>query len=227
MANSRIQRWALTLSAYTVRYRPGVQNGKADACSRLPLQSTFADPPLEVELVLQMERVELGPVSVEDIGKATLHDSTLNRVSQLILEGWPENLNLDSNKDLSPYFKKRLELSVEDNVVLWGNRIVIPQVLRSKILQELHSTHQGVTGMKSIARSVLWWPNADSDIENMVRTCNVCIQNANMPAKSLQPWPAATRVWSRIHLDYAGPVDGNMILIVQDAYSKWIEGFSG
>ncbi|KAG8173613.1 hypothetical protein JTE90_006536, partial [Oedothorax gibbosus] len=65
MANSRIQRWALTLSAYTytVRYRPGLQNGNADACSRLPLQTGFKDPPLPVEFVLQLERVDLGPVS--------------------------------------------------------------------------------------------------------------------------------------------------------------------
>ncbi|KAG8174286.1 hypothetical protein JTE90_020773 [Oedothorax gibbosus] len=159
MANSRIQRWALTLSAYTytVRYRPGLQNGNADACSRLPLQTGFKDPPLPVEFVLQLERVDLGPVSVDDIRQATLSDATLGQVSKLILEGWPENP--DQDKNLSPYFKKRFELSVEGGVVLWGNRIVIPNVLRGKILQELHSTHQGVTGMKSIARSLLWWPN--------------------------------------------------------------------
>ncbi|KAG8173746.1 hypothetical protein JTE90_023236 [Oedothorax gibbosus] len=77
--------------------------------------------------------------------------------------------------------------------------------------------------MKSIARSLLWWPNLDLDIDDRVRTCNECIQNAHMPPKHLQPWPTAARVWSRIHIDYAGPVDGHMILVVQDAHSKWIE----
>ena len=26
-----------------------------------------------------------------------------------------------------------------------------------------------------------------------------------------------------MHIDYAGPVDNHMILIIQDYYSKWIE----
>lgn len=29
--------------------------------------------------------------------------------------------------------------------------------------------------------------------------------------------------WQRIHIDYAGPVAGMMLLIIVDAYSKWIE----
>ena len=42
MAASQIQRWALTLSAYeyTIIYRPGKDQGHADALSRLPLPQT-------------------------------------------------------------------------------------------------------------------------------------------------------------------------------------------
>ena len=31
--------------------------------------------------------------------------------------------------------------------------------------------------------------------------------------------------WARLHIDYAGPVDGRMFLIVTDAHSKWIDAF--
>ena len=42
MASSRIQRWALTLSAYRyqIRYIPGSQLNNSDALSRLPLPCT-------------------------------------------------------------------------------------------------------------------------------------------------------------------------------------------
>lgn len=39
----------------------------------------------------------------------------------------------------------------------------------------------------------------------------------------MQPWSWPTRPWSRIHVDYAGPMDGKMFLVVIDAHSKWIE----
>ncbi len=40
---------------------------------------------------------------------------------------------------------------------------------------------------------------------------------------SLHPWSWPTRPWACLHLDYAGPVQGKMILILIDAHSKWIE----
>lgn len=38
----------------------------------------------------------------------------------------------------------------------------------------------------------------------------------------MTPWLFPQRPWSRIHLDYAGPTEGKIILVVVDAYSKWI-----
>ena len=34
-------------------------------------------------------------------------------------------------------------------------------------------------------------------------------------------WP--DRVWQRIHIDFTGPIMGQMLLIVVDAQSKWVE----
>ena len=31
------------------------------------------------------------------------------------------------------------------------------------------------------------------------------------------------QLWNRIHIDYAGPIEGKMVLVVIDAHSKWIE----
>ena len=37
-------------------------------------------------------------------------------------------------------------------------------------------------------------------------------------------WP--TRPWTKVHIDFAGPMDGKMFLIVIDSHSKWIEVFA-
>ena len=31
------------------------------------------------------------------------------------------------------------------------------------------------------------------------------------------------RPWARIHVDYTGPIEGKMMLIIVDAHSKWLE----
>ena len=44
------------------------------------------------------------------------------------------------------------------------------------------------------------------------------------PAEApLHPWEFPGRPWSRLHIDYAGPVQGKMISVIVDSYSKWIE----
>jgi len=58
----------------------------------------------------------------------------------------------------------------------------------------------------------------------MVRSCQSCQLQQSTPAPTpIQPWSWPTRPWSRLHLDYAGPIEGKMILVLIDAHSKWIE----
>ena len=39
----------------------------------------------------------------------------------------------------------------------------------------------------------------------------------------LHPWLWPTKPWQRLHLDFAGPFQGRMYLLVSDAHSKWPE----
>ena len=52
-------------------------------------------------------------------------------------EGWPEKKIKRSNKEMA-----RNDLSLHDNLLLCGNRIVIPMELRQKILHKLHNGQQ-------------------------------------------------------------------------------------
>uniref|UniRef100_A0A1I8P5A3 Integrase catalytic domain-containing protein n=1 Tax=Stomoxys calcitrans TaxID=35570 RepID=A0A1I8P5A3_STOCA len=78
--------------------------------------------------------------------------------------------------------------------------------------------------MKGIARSFVYWPGIDKEIENVPKSCKDCAENANDPPKFRDHhWQYPKSPWERIHVDYAGPFLGSMLLIVTDAYSKWIE----
>ena len=70
----------------------------------------------------------------------------------------------------------------------------------------------------------MWWPNIDKELEIRVKSCNGCLWNKYNPAEApLHPWKFSGRPWPRLHIDYAGPVQGKMILVIVDSYSKWIE----
>ncbi len=109
---------------------------------------------------------------------------------------------------------------------MWGLRAVIPEKLRSNLLEELHRDHMGMSRMKSMARSFFWWPGIDKAIEEVVRNCQACQAIKNTPAVApLQPWIWPSQPWRRVHLDFAGHFQGMSYLVVVDAHSKWPEVF--
>jgi hypothetical protein len=76
--------------------------------------------------------------------------------------------------------------------------------------------------MKAVARSHIWWPNIDQDIEKMAKACMACSQVKSTPPNiPLHPWVWPDKPWRRIHVDFAGPLFNRMYLLVVDAHSKW------
>ena len=115
-------------------------------------------------------------------------------------------------------------MTVEDGCILWGQRVVIPQQHRQSMVDEVHVGHPGVCRMKAIARSIMWWPKMDVDLEAKVKTCEKCLVNQKVPpAAPLHPWEYPHKPWSKLHVDFVGPVYGRILLIIVDAYSKWID----
>ena len=220
--SSRLQRWALTLSAYryTIQYKAGKHLCNADALSRLPRPVTAADPGAPAEWELLVNHLSATCVTASHIKDWTSKDPVLSQVVRFILTGWPEKLPAE----MTAFRSKKEELSVMDGCVLWGTRVLVPPPGRKQILEELHATHPGVSRMKSLARCYIWWPQMDSDIENLVRSCTVCQETRPSPASApLHPWTWPDKPWSRLHLDFAGPLLGKMYLVLVDAHSKWMD----
>ena len=218
---ARLQRWSLVLQSYnySIEYRNTTAQEDADSMSRLPLPETWEPPSNNVNCNF-LENEGMSYVSSETIAKATAADPSLSRILQYTMTGWPHVVD----PSLVTYKNKRDELTLEQGCLLWGVRVVVPAALQGKVLQELHETHPGMTRMKSIARSYVWWLNIDSDIEKTVRACPVCqATRANPPEAPVHPWCFPTGPWQRLHIDFKGPVLGRTYLVVVDAYSKYPE----
>ena len=132
---------------------------------------------------------------------------------------WPEHIS----QELRPYFTKRNELSIENDIIMWGLRVVIPSCYRHKILSELHKNQSGMSRMKSLSRLHIWFPNIDKEIEKLVKTCETCEKLSNSPNKSSpHPWDWPIEPMDCVHIDFF-EFENNKFLAMVDSYSKWIE----
>ena len=222
-AANRIQRWALTLASYeySIACRGTMQHANADAMSRLPLLDMPTQTPVPGELVLLVDKLEDAPITATQIATWTRQDPLLSTVTQYIQHGWPDRADTD---EIKPYWSRRLELTVHQGCIIWCGRVVVPPPGQECVLVELHGGHPGTSRMKSLARSLVWWPGLDKDIEQVVQSCHECQQERPSPPPApLHPWSWPTRPWTQLHIDFAGPMEGKMFLVVIDAHSKWIE----
>ena len=223
MASSRVQRWALILSAYTytIRYKPGKSLGNADGLSRLPRPVTTPENSCTPEELVLINHLSHTTVSATNIKDWTSKDTTLSQVRRYVQLGWPD---CKLGEDFKPYLTRKTELSVLNGCILWGTRVVVPPQGRNLVLRELHETHPGANRMKSLARSYIWWPQMDSQIEQTAKSCSTCQETRpSPPAAPLHPWEWPSKPWSRLHLDFAGPHMGHMFLVIVDAHSKWMD----
>ena len=222
MASGRIQRWSLMLSCYSFNliHRSGKTLGTADTLSRLPLSDTLEAVPVPAEWMHFVHTFESEPVNAATIRIHTAKDPILSDILRYCVQGFPNKVDSKFNA----FFSRRNELVVQHDCLLWGNRVIVPSSLRKTLLDSLHSGHVGMTRMKELARSYFWWPGLDSDIEQLVGSCDTCLRYKSQPKKApLHAWEWPSVPWHRLHIDYAGPVDNYYFLIIVDAHSKWLE----
>ena len=146
----------------------------------------------------------------------------LVKVYEYTSSGWP---GTSPSLELRPFWNRRNELSLENGCLLWGRRVIVSFRFQKRLLEELHKCHPGMCRMKALARSFVWWPGIDLDIEERVRFCDVCtLVHYSPKAVPLLLWPWSTEPWQRIHIDYAEVKDQQFLLVV-DGHSKWMEVF--
>ncbi|XP_043287520.1 uncharacterized protein K02A2.6-like [Venturia canescens] len=224
LAAGRLQRWALFLSGlnYKFAYVKGTENGGADGLSRLPLQveKNVNNTDFDYFHFVVEDHV---PVSADQIRRETNRDVVLSKVLLYTRNGWPESIN---DNELKPYAYRANECYIENGIVMWGYRAIIPKKLWPIFLAEIHSTHIGMAKMKMLARQYFWWPNLDKNIEEYVKNCNACMSTAKAPPKAaLIKFREAEAPYERVHIDFLGPFHGKSYLLIIDAYSKWPEIF--
>ena len=121
---------------------------------------------------------------MDHVKSAPTQDATLNMLKDMIYQGWPD-YRKQCPQELWDYWNFRSDLVLEDGFILKGDKIVIPEQLRTQVLQAIHTGHQGETKCILLARDSVFWPGISTDIRRMVKNCGIC--GKHQPAQAKLP----------------------------------------
>ena len=170
--SARLQRWYLKLSLfdYEFVYSKGAENVNSDCFSRLPLPDTVkTNEPYE--LIFALDSINDLPITCKEIEKHTSLDRDLKELKSYIQFGFPYKL---TNPNLTQYKHVMNQMTLMKGCIIFNDRVLIPNDLRIPVLQQFHEGHPGICAMKAAARSLIWYPNMDKDIELLVKSCDIC-----------------------------------------------------
>ena len=66
------------------------------------------------------------------------------------------------------------KLEILDGIIMKGDRVAIPPVLRAETLLRLHYGHQELNSTLQCARCTVYWPRLQDDISDLILQCKEC-----------------------------------------------------
>ena len=148
------------------------------------------------------------------------NDPIISKVITYCQSGWPHRLQIP--EDLRPYWTLRGELSLYDNLLLYGNRIVVPSKLRKETLAKIHHGHQGIQRCQARVTTSVWWPGVSQVVEAYVKNCSHCQKRYVPPKEPLISSTLPSRLWDRVAADLF-ELNNNHYIVIVDYFSRYPE----
>ena len=60
-------------------------------------------------------------------------------------------------------------MAVIDGVIMKGRHVLIPDILKTQALDQLHISHVGIEKTKLLAWELTYWVNINDDIKNYIK----------------------------------------------------------
>ena len=181
---------------FTVTWCKGITNRAPDALSCNPVWETqqvdaLAEydednqpEPSAAEIRSLVDQSNQENAQIQELQDHAKKDDTYQQLKEVILQGFPDHKNQLPGR-LRQYWQVHRELSIEDGILLHGCRLLVPTAMRKKILEHLHSSHQGIVRTKQQAHLALYWPGMDNNIENITAACTQC--RDHLPSNHKEP----------------------------------------
>lgn len=185
--NRRQARWALLLAHFdfVIKYRPGSQQGKADALSRrsyLAPQSGELAFDQQKQVLLGPERLQAAPTFVfpapenqeilDIIRKTTAQDPVAGDILHHLQSSQQSSVSSPLRSDYDRF-------QVRDGLLFRDQLLYVPEgVARLAVLQNCHDSpvagHFGIHKTVELVMRSYWWPQLRQDVKNFIDSCDTC-----------------------------------------------------
>lgn len=226
----RLQRFRMRLMRFSFKmeYVPGKEFYCPDALSRSPLSSGKNDQDviksgnINCAINSVANRVGITNLSMEEIVVAQESDLILAKIRSYVSNGWPVKQNCPV--ECLPYYRFQKEIGIQDKVLTYNDRVIIPKEWRKQCLQDIHSGHFGLIRCKQRAKNSVWWPSINNHLEEKIKTCEKCLKNTKPAVEPMHSLEIPLLPWNTVGADLM-ELNGKVFLVVQDYYSRWPEVF--
>ena len=137
-------------------------------------------------------------------------------------QGWPDH----KRKVLAgakPYWSFKEEIHEADGIFFKNHKVIVPEQLRPEMFKRIHESHLGIEKSKRRARDILYWPNMNAQISDLIANCSLCLKHRKNNVKEpLIQHDVPYRPWQKIVCDLF-TLRGKDSLLTVDYYSKWVE----
>lgn len=223
----RIQRFRMRLMRYsfTVQHVPGKELYTADTLSRAPCEkSTSQDRDLEEDTQAYVAMIcQNLPATDQRLNEIRLHqvqDETCSVLRKYVEDGWPDRTCITGM--MHQYWPHKDSITMQQDILMFEARIIIPSSLRLDILDRIHQGHQGISKCRERAKQSVWWPGLSRQIGDLVEQCRMCCKNKLNTVEPLICSDIPDHPWHTVATDLFEYQQQKYLLLV-DCYSRYIE----
>lgn len=157
---------------------------------------------------------------MNDLRKAANGDTGYASLVEAVLTGFPARRDR-TDLAVRQYWTIREQLSIDDGLVFFGSRVVVPSAARRSVLARLHASHQGIVRTKRRAAQTVYWPGISNDIIQMIERCQPCQEHRpSLPKEPLLSDPLPEFVFQSVSADLFQA--GNLhAMVYADRLSGW------
>ena len=114
-------------------------------------------------------------------------------------------------------------MTVYKDIVFKENQILIPNNLRTLMLEKLHTGHPGINKMKRRSKNAIYWLHIFKDIENFCKNCATCNKfRPNKQKSYLMLRKTPSLPWQEIGVDVF-EYNKKYFIVIVDYLSNYIE----